>query len=516
MVLTPPVTSVMLPTKTAAILVTSYSIFDLLLLDITHTTSDSFRFIFATVQVLVLQLSPQFLYEISHHIPGSYYTSPSRDLPVPSTISHYSSHTSSPQPVHWLFVLPSYLYFSLTFFSNLINNMELTPQSTRSPTPPLSFSGNSQPLFEYPSPAQSESRYISADSIRGLGLYSCSMSGSPPAMEHQDAGSESGGPSYVAINTWADSRDTPRSSMSTPNILSAEYDPFASYNTAVSAPFTTDIYTTSQTAEIPILPASPLPSSNTSHRSSLSSVPPSEVFTQAGSMPSYTPRIKMEDHSEYAPSGDSFTLGSPHNNHTSFVSGANTYPGTLETSYYDQSLWAQKVEYASTDLPPFSALQIPTYDRRSESQDRSLSQDLRRPSVVARTRGPRKLTTKEDANFQCRVKGCGKLFGRSYNYKAHMETHDADREYPFPCTVDKCTKKFVRKTDLQRHNQSVHMKQRNHKCDYCSRFFARKDTLRRHMEDGCSKRFDIETVDFRPQNYAIDNNPLHQLKGSIH
>ena len=24
----------------------------------------------------------------------------------------------------------------------------------------------------------------------------------------------------------------------------------------------------------------------------------------------------------------------------------------------------------------------------------------------------------------------------------------------------------------------------------------------RHMEDGCSKRFDIETVDFRPQNYG--------------
>ncbi|APA15603.1 hypothetical protein SS1G_09588 [Sclerotinia sclerotiorum 1980 UF-70] len=394
--------------------------------------------------------------------------------------------------------------------------MELTPQSTRSLTPPFTFSGNSQPLFEYPSPAQSESRYGSTDSIQGLELYSCPMSGSPPAMGNQDASLESGGLSSVTSDNWADttlqSRDTPRSSRSTPNIHSAEYDPFASYNPPVSTPFTTDIYTTSQTAEASILPASPLQSGNNSHRSSLSSAPPSEIFTQAGSIHSYTPRIKMEDHSEYVPSSDSFTLGSPHNGQHSFIGAVTTYPGTLETSYYDQSPWAQKMEYTCTDLPPFSALPIPTYERRSESQDRSSSQDLRRPSVVARTRGPRKLTAKEDANFQCRVKGCGKLFGRSYNYKAHMETHDADREYPFPCPVENCTKKFVRKTDLQRHNQSVHMKQRNHKCDYCSRFFARKDTLRRHMEDGCSKRFDIETVDFRPQNYTMDNNSAHTLK----
>ena len=92
----------------------------------------------------------------------------------------------------------------------------------------------------------------------------------------------------------------------------------------------------------------------------------------------------------------------------------------------------------------------------------------------------RKHTTKEEANFQCQVKGCGKFFSRSYNFKSHMETHDEKREYPFPCNMPNCTKKFVRKTDLQRHHQSVHTKERNHKCDYCGRLFARKDTLRRY------------------------------------
>ncbi|KAJ6788556.1 hypothetical protein PWT90_06193 [Aphanocladium album] len=88
-------------------------------------------------------------------------------------------------------------------------------------------------------------------------------------------------------------------------------------------------------------------------------------------------------------------------------------------------------------------------------------------------------TSQQEGNFRCEVGGCGKLFTRSYNYKAHLETHDERREYPFHCSVNGCDKKFARKTDLQRHHQSVHMKERNHGCTFCGRFFARKDTLRR-------------------------------------
>ncbi|KJZ78882.1 hypothetical protein HIM_01655 [Hirsutella minnesotensis 3608] len=130
-------------------------------------------------------------------------------------------------------------------------------------------------------------------------------------------------------------------------------------------------------------------------------------------------------------------------------------------------------------------------------------------AIMARARRvPRKHTTKEEANFQCSVQGCGKFFSRSYNYKSHMETHDEQREYPFPCLIGGCSKKFVRKTDLQRHHQSVHKKERNHGCDFCGRLFARKDTLRRHMEDGCSKRFDIETLDLRSDSLNALSPPL--------
>ncbi|KFY97625.1 hypothetical protein V498_01975 [Pseudogymnoascus sp. VKM F-4517 (FW-2822)] len=92
---------------------------------------------------------------------------------------------------------------------------------------------------------------------------------------------------------------------------------------------------------------------------------------------------------------------------------------------------------------------------------------------------PRIVTTREDGNYECTVDGCGKLFNRSYNYRAHMETHDADRVHPFICALPDCMKRFRRKTDLQRHHQSVHLKEKSHQCEYCGRFFSRKDTLGR-------------------------------------
>jgi hypothetical protein len=101
------------------------------------------------------------------------------------------------------------------------------------------------------------------------------------------------------------------------------------------------------------------------------------------------------------------------------------------------------------------------------------------PDTMARTRQPRELTTKEDANFVCQVQGCGRLFGRSYNFKTHMETHDAGQAYPFPCPVEGCNKKFMRKTDLQSHRHRNHLKRRNYHCDSCSRLFAQQDELRR-------------------------------------
>ncbi|RDW75111.1 C2H2 and C2HC zinc finger-2 [Coleophoma cylindrospora] len=380
--------------------------------------------------------------------------------------------------------------------------MELTPHSTHSPNSPYHYPSDSQPVYEYPSPAQSDSRHKSTESLQGLALYSCQMSSSSSTAD----GSTVPHLASSAPTNWPTAALQHRGT--TPNLSTrlphpAEYSAYGPV--PVSSSYSHDIYAPS-TAEVSVISTSPLPSSNASQRSSFSSAPASEIYTQAGSISSHTPRIKMEDYNDYVTANESMPYGSPQAPFN-LLPSSSTFPGHLEANYYPEqsSLNWPKVEYTNpTELQPYSS-HGGYGGTRSGSENPSASdggQPRRASSTLARTRQPRKLTTKEDANFQCQVKGCGKLFGRSYNYKAHMETHDASREYPFPCTVKDCNKKFVRKTDLQRHHQSVHMKQRNHRCDYCSRYFARKDTLRRHMEDGCSKRFDIETVDFRPRAYS--------------
>lgn len=58
-------------------------------------------------------------------------------------------------------------------------------------------------------------------------------------------------------------------------------------------------------------------------------------------------------------------------------------------------------------------------------------------------------------NASCACKECGKLFQRSYNLKAHMDTHDPHRSHPNACNWPNCGRRFVRRTDLMRHEQSV-------------------------------------------------------------
>lgn len=362
--------------------------------------------------------------------------------------------------------------------------MDMTPPLTRSPvSTPRTYCPSEASCSGYPSPNLLEPRC--SVSSKHKAEPPCSMASA------QSPGTSSPQLESIAHLKWspASVQHPALSSASMDTLLSRPFDTFTPCEDAhsLTTSYSQDVYSTRGQS---LSEAAALPTS----RSSISSLArlPMQYPSLAGSSPS-TPRLKTEDMgSEYGHSHglETFRYPSPSMESASYPPGGTSNsalpplatpnleaPPSCNSAYADAS-WARLGQFPSGP-DRFHAGEISLqshamlYMNPTKQRTRSRSREHRRGQPQ------RKLTTKEDANFQCEFEGCGQLFSRKYNYKAHKETHDKKREYPFPCVVHDCTKKFVRKTDLQRHNHSVHMKERNHVCDYCGRPFARKDTLKR-------------------------------------
>ncbi len=385
----------------------------------------------------------------------------------------------SPRPFAALFlILPSLTPFSSTPQAHNTLVMDYTPSLARSSASPSnSYCPSDDSSLEYPSPD------LIAQQYRISSLYDpdsfCSMAPT------QDSDIPLFALDAVSQTGWSHTATThaPSPSTALPTILPLEYDPFGGFGSTMPGVFTSGVYTSTTVPQTlkqtPLaassspgaphprspensVPRSPftfsiphnvLPSSSSATQAGIVAVAPS--FATITSAPSFSPQrqvpYQLKSMSVYSTGG---SAGRPDRYLPNGTSTGWGHPASTPEQFY-----------AATST---NRQQAPgTMDNHQTRPPRPRKQ-------------PRRLTTKEEANFQCEVKGCGKLFSRSYNYKAHMETHDEKREYPFPCQVPGCPKRFVRKTDLQRHHQSVHMKERNHKCDYCGRLFARKDTLRRY------------------------------------
>ncbi|KAK7554282.1 hypothetical protein IWX50DRAFT_637426 [Phyllosticta citricarpa] len=192
-----------------------------------------------------------------------------------------------------------------------------------------------------------------------------------------------------------------------------------------------------------------------SHRSSVSSTYDHSVYSH-GTPDSFAPRIKTEpmDHWTSEDEGRQSLTVSPEHMEASGYAAGQPYPSFKNEEIFDEG-------YTMTARD--KGLHGPGAAGRINTS-------------TARTRS-RNATTLENAKYECEL--CGKLFQRLYNHKSHMETHDPKRVFPHICAANGCERKFVRRTDLVRHEQSVHIKARNHKCTACGAHFARKDTLRR-------------------------------------
>ena len=297
----------------------------------------------------------------------------------------------------------------------------------------------------YPvSPAMSPPRQPAP--AQGLGLYPVSM-----APSHQATVSPLVASPQSEAWSQAPAMDAEYSASQPSDMLSAAFDPFSGFPT------------TSNTGMVgPSSPEAPglefcqtPPSSNIqSHRGSVSSYAPSD-----GSERAYTPRAKADDAAEwYSSAASEHVLHRSTQAAVPYTSSATTLPSQTEDLYRPQPAQAedlyraQATEWSKDNTAAYITELHATPDGRlPRFEINSLL-----PSVT-RIKKKRQRTTPEEATHDCKV--CGKLFKRSYNWKSHMETHNPDRKYPHPCTAmigdQPCSKKFQRKTDLDRHYDSV-------------------------------------------------------------
>ena len=325
--------------------------------------------------------------------------------------------------------------------------MSLSPQSMRSSLSPYSQSSrhreHSSPRTYYSMASQSESTIARTSQACGLGLI-CPVNpiSSKCITVHELP------PSPQSSGSWSHNAQHFTQSSQPPDIFTDAYDVFASYPTISNTAMIS-----ARSPEAPeLVYGHSTPGSNLeSHCGSVSSAySPSESISETGPAFLFTPpRVKIEEARGrwYQHSG---------NEHSSYSLMSSPLSAPAEEIRHIPNDW-HKPPAAGYSIP-----QLPPYVR-GDGKER------------------RKRTTIEEATHECHI--CGKLFKRSYNWKSHLETHNPDRKYPHPCTAmignTPCTKRFQRKTDLDRHYESVHLKAKNHQCTLCGHRFARRDTLRR-------------------------------------
>lgn len=166
--------------------------------------------------------------------------------------------------------------------------------------------------------------------------------------------------------------------------------------------------------------------------------------------PTASPMVKLEDQSEHASQRLHYIPES-----TPFDQSMIVNPGDLVThapSLPYRSAMGSIVPSSAIDLDDEETDVKPIISSTRPPNRRAFSSEDYKEGILD-DRPKRGFTSRETANCACDQ--CGKLFQRSYNLKAHMETHDPHRNHPHVCDYIDCDKRFVRRTDLVRHEQSV-------------------------------------------------------------
>ncbi|XP_037785589.1 transcription factor Sp5-like [Penaeus monodon] len=94
------------------------------------------------------------------------------------------------------------------------------------------------------------------------------------------------------------------------------------------------------------------------------------------------------------------------------------------------------------------------------------------------------LTTKKREHI-CHVPGCGKVYSKTSQLKAHLLSHSGER--PFVCNWIFCNKAFTRSDELQRHLRT-HTGEKRFQCEECGKRFMRSDHLNKHVKTHENRR----------------------------
>jgi hypothetical protein len=171
-------------------------------------------------------------------------------------------------------------------------------------------------------------------------------------------------------------------------------------------------------------------------------------------------------------------------------------PLTVAPDRLSTNMYSYGDAYPSPAMPRYEPASAYNYNNRTQEQTPLVNsgtmprtttrapRSTRAPHMMSspnckQNRNPRH-TDPANAAYRCEL--CpDRGFARRYNLKQHMLTHDAYRKKSNICPHPECRKKFVRRTDLARHDQSVHSDIRPWRCSKCSAAFPRKDTLGRSV-----------------------------------
>lgn len=130
-------------------------------------------------------------------------------------------------------------------------------------------------------------------------------------------------------------------------------------------------------------------------------------------------------------------------------------------------------------LSPASCGQSQQFESSRAARSESVESSTTHHQVAGnqkRARG-RRHSANGERRYTCSI--CNRPFDKKYNLKEHEKKHDPSRVSQFLCPEPGCGKRLGRKTDVNRHVQSVHEKAKNFACARCLKRFDRKDTLSR-------------------------------------